>query len=123
MLPSHRDSAPTSRYVGKEVTEVRTVDSFFGELCRSAKSVYMKIDTQGYESRVLRGAEASLPRIDTVQIEMSLVPLYEGEVLFWDMWELMRGKGYTLIAIENGFSAATTGQLLQVDGLFHRFSR
>jgi hypothetical protein len=81
----------------------------------------MKIDTQGYESRVLQGAQGSLARIDTVQMELSLVPLYEGELLFQEMWELLRAKGYTLVAIESGFSAPASGQLLQVDGIFHRF--
>jgi hypothetical protein len=32
----------------------------------------MKIDTQGFESKVLKGAENSLMQIDTVQMEMSL---------------------------------------------------
>ena len=80
----------------------------------------MKIDTQGYESKVLKGAENSLPRISTVQMEMSLVPLYDGERLFHEMCALMSDKGYTLVAIENGFSDPASGQLLQVDGIFHR---
>ncbi len=32
----------------------------------------------------------------------------------------MVSKGYSLIAIENGFADPRTGQLLQVDGIFHR---
>src|SRR5438552_15044691 len=75
----------------------------------------------GIESKVLKGAEKSLARIDTVQMEMSLVPLYDGELLFNEMCIVMGKKGYTLIAIENGFSDLTSGQLLQVDGIFHRF--
>jgi FkbM family methyltransferase len=121
MLPSHLNSAPESRYVGKETIEVKTLDSIFGDLCKTSTNVYMKIDTQGFESKVLKGAEQSLPRIDTIQMEMSLVPLYDGELLFNDMCSLMASKGYTLIALENGFSDRTTGQLLQVDGIFHRF--
>ena len=82
--------------------------------------VYMKIDTQGFESKVLKGAGNSLMRIDTVQMEMSLVPLYEGEMLFNEMCMFMTEKGYSLIAIESGFSDQNTGQVLQVDGIFHR---
>jgi len=79
------------------------------------------MDTQGFESKVLKGAENSLPHIDTVQMEMSLVPLYDGELLFNEMCLLMSQKDYTLVAIENGFSDSASGQLLQVDGIFHRF--
>jgi FkbM family methyltransferase len=121
ILPTHLESAPDSRYVGQEVIEIRTLDSIYGDLCKTAKNVYMKIDTQGFENKVLKGAENSLARIDTVQVEMSLIPLYEGELLFDEMCILMGKKGYTLVAIENGFSAPSSGQLLQIDGLFHRF--
>jgi len=120
ILPSHLESAPDSRYIGKEVVDIRTLDSIFGDLCKSARNIYMKIDTQGFENKVLKGAEKSLARIDTVQVEMSLVPLYDGELLFDAMCLLMSRRGYTLVAIENGFSAPDSGQLLQIDGIFHR---
>ena len=120
MLPSHLKSAPGSKYIGKEVIDIKTLDSLFSESCKTAKNIYMKIDTQGFESKVLKGAENSLTHIDTVQMEMSLVPLYDGELLFNDMCILMSKKGYTLVAIENGFSDPASGQLLQVDGIFHR---
>lgn len=120
MLPSHLKSAPESEYVGKEMIHVRTLDSFFREKCAAGKSLYMKIDAQGYEERVLRGAEKSLACIDTIQTEVSLVPLYEGELLLTEMCTLLANKGYTLVAMENGFSDAASGQLLQVDGIFHR---
>jgi FkbM family methyltransferase len=120
ILPSHLESAPDSRYIGKEVIEIRTLDSIFGDLCKSARNIYMKIDTQGFENKVLKGAEQSLARIDTVQVEMSLVPLYDGELIFDEMCLLMSQRGYTLVAIENGFSAPGSGQLLQIDGIFHR---
>lgn len=120
MLPSHLKSAPNSKFIGKEVIDIKTLDSLFDDLCKTVKNVYMKIDTQGYEIKVLEGAENSLSHIDTVQMEMSLVPLYDGELLFNEMCILMGKKGYTLVGIENGFSDPASGQLLQVDGIFHR---
>jgi FkbM family methyltransferase len=120
ILPTHLNAAPESKYVGKEVIEVRTLDSMFERVCKNAKNIYMKIDTQGFESKVLKGAAMSLPGIDTVQMEMSLVPLYGTELLFDEMCILMRENGYTLIAIENGFSVPDTAQLLQIDGIFRR---
>jgi len=121
MLPSHQKFAPESKYIGKEVIAINTLDSLFNDSCETAKNVYMKIDTQGFESRVLKGAENSLMHIDTIQMEMSLVPLYDGELLLNEMLALMANKGYTLVAIEPGFSDPASGQLLQLDGIFHRF--
>lgn len=121
MLPSHLKASPNSKYIGKEMVDVKTLDSIFVELCRNSSNIYLKMDTQGYESKVLQGAENCLAHIGTVEMEMSLVPLYAGESLFDEMCILMGEKGYTLVAIENGFSDPGSGQLLQVNGIFHRF--
>jgi len=120
MLPSHLQSAPESQYVGKETVSVRKLDSLFHAICSDSKNVYLKIDTQGYESFVLEGASNSLPRISTIQLELSLIPLYEGQVLFRGLFDTLANAGYVLAAIEPGFTAST-GELLQLDGIFHRY--
>jgi FkbM family methyltransferase len=123
MLASHLKSAPQSEYIGKETIRIKTLDQVFPALCPKARNVYLKMDTQGFEKHVLLGAKQSLVRIDTVQMELSLVPLYAEQVLFNEMHGLMIELGYTLIAIEDGFSDPASGQVLQADGIFHRFSR
>ena len=120
MLSSHEKYIPRSKYIGTEMINVKTLDSIFCNLCKPVNRVYLKIDTQGFENKVIKGAEKSLEQIDTIQMEMSLVPLYEDGLLFNDMYSLMAEKGYSLIAIETGFSYQTTGQILKVDGIFHR---
>lgn len=120
MLSLHVEAAPRSRYTGEEAIRVETLDAIFEETCPSAKSVYLKIDTQGYEAQVLRGAARSLERIDTIQVEMSLAPLYAGQALFDDLYADLRSKGYALVAVENNFGDARTGHLLQIDGIFRR---
>ena len=121
MLETHLNSAPESRYIGTEEIEVKTLDSIFSDLCVDESNIFLKIDTQGFESKVLKGAENSLNKIHTIQIEMSLVPLYKDEMVFDDMCLLLREKGYTLVALEPGFGDAASGQHLEVDGIFHRF--
>lgn len=121
MLPRHEAAAPQATYVGTERIEVRPLDAVFDSVCAGARRIYLKIDTQGYEQQVLRGAARSLEAIDTVQLEMSLVPLYEGQALFPELQADMNGRGYTLVALENAFGDGRTGQLLQVDAIFHRF--
>lgn len=124
MLPSHLKSAPESKYIGKEKIEIKTLDSVFKYFINSDnEKILLKIDTQGYEKNVIEGASNSLKFIDTIQLEMSLIPLYEGELLFNEMYSLLYDKGYSLISIEPGFSDKETGQLLQVDGIFHRFDK
>ena len=120
MLPSHMKSAPESKYVGKEQIEVRTLDSVFENICSREQNILLKIDTQGFERHVIEGAENSLRFIDAIQLEMSLIPLYKGGPLFDEMYKLLCREGYCIVSIEPGFSDKESGQLLQVDGIFHR---
>jgi len=120
MLSSHINSAPNSKYVGQEEVQVKTLDAIFPTLSCEADKIYLKIDTQGFEKNVLKGAEGALQSIDTIQLEMSLIPLYENELLFDEMYQHLYQKGYRLVAVEPGFTDEKTGQLLQLDGIFHR---
>lgn len=121
MLPAHLKSAPASGYIGQEQIEIAKLDSIFDSLHLEGNNIYLKIDTQGFEENVLRGAENSLQFINTIHLEMSLTPLYHGELLFPEMYALLCGKGYQMVSVELGFSDPQTGRLLQIDGIFHRF--
>lgn len=121
MLPSHVNSAPESKYIGRELVEIKTLDSMINDICSPQDNVYLKIDTQGFESRVIKGANNSLPRIHTIQLEMSLSPLYKDESLLIDLHSLLINKGYSLIDIEPAFRDKNSGRLLQIDGIYHRF--
>lgn len=122
ILKEHEDTAPDSKVIGREMVTVKTLDSLFDTLCSINDQILLKIDTQGFEKHVLEGADRALAYIRTLQIEMSLVPLYRDEILLPQMVEWLARKGFQLVALEPGFSNASTGQLLQVDGLFRRSS-
>jgi FkbM family methyltransferase len=118
MLPSHLKSAPETKYIGKETIKVVTLDSIFNEYYKEDSKIYMKIDTQGFEKNVLEGAKNSLGKIIGLQLEMSIIPLYENSPTYLDIIDYLYGLGYKLFSLENGFSDPKTGQLLQVDGIF-----
>lgn len=113
---------PQSAYESECVVKVRSLDSLLPELgvVKADRRVMLKLDTQGFESRVIAGAKESLSRMSLVQMEMSLVRLYDDEVMFLDMCNLMRILGFELIGLDPGFADVATGRLLQVDGLFAR---
>jgi FkbM family methyltransferase len=121
ILPKHIEGSPRSKYVDKEEIEIKKLDSIFDLFCKNiTRNIMLKIDTQGYEKNVLDGAVNSLNKISILQLEMSLVSLYENETLYKDMIEYIEQRGYVLYSLENGFSNQTTGQLLQIDGIFVR---
>tara|TARA_B100001093_G_C26822361_1_gene1012436 strand:- start:290 stop:1000 length:711 start_codon:yes stop_codon:yes gene_type:complete len=119
MLPSHENVAPESKYVSQEKIEIKKLDSVFNSFCRN-DNVMMKIDVQGFEKNVLEGATESLDHIKIIQLEMSIIPLYESEMIFVDMINYLNNKGFELFSLENGYFDSTTGKLLQVDGIFEK---
>ena len=121
MLPTHVKAAPKSNYVGRESIDIKTLDSMINDFCSLEDNTYLKIDRQGFERQVIKGADNSLSRIASVQLEMSLTPLYQDGALFDELHSLLNGKGYSLVSIEPGFFDKNSGRLLQVDGIYHRF--
>jgi len=120
MLDRHVQSAPHSATVGAEAVSVMALDSVSGYALESASRMLLKIDTQGYEMPVLGGAQATLQRCIGVRLEMSIVPLYEGQVLYRELIDCLDGLGFELWALLPGFVDPETGRLLQMDGMFFR---
>lgn len=119
MLPLHREVGAYFATVGEERTLVRRLDAIWDEVVPKGRVVYLKSDTQGFEKQVLDGASRSLDKIQAVQLEMSIVPLYRGTMLLPDVLRYMQRRGFTLVSLEYGF-CHPTGQMLQVDGIFAR---
>ncbi len=120
MLDAHVRSAPQSAYVGTEQVQVETLADVLRAHRRTGERVFIKIDAQGYEKQILDGAGDTLSHVDGLQLEMSLVPLYEGELLLPRMVDLLASRGFTLMSLEPGHSDPASGQLLQTDGVFFR---
>lgn len=123
MLESHRSAAPESAYLGKEIVPIKTLDSVAEPYLKDARAPFLKIDTQGFEWQVLDGARDTLPHIKGILVELSLVPLYEGQHLWQEVIERLEVAGFTLWAFKPVFSDVTQGRTLQVDGVFFRTER
>lgn len=120
MLDMHLRSAPQSKYIATERVLVHRLDSVDHPTISEARKMYLKIDTQGFEVPVLAGSKGLMSRVRGLQLEMSLVPLYEGQILFRDILDLVSKEGFELMNVIPGFSDCTTGRLLQMDGIFFR---
>jgi FkbM family methyltransferase len=120
MLSPHSSAAPDSCYSGTESVRLETLDSLAPDYIREDSVVFLKVDTQGYESEVLRGAAETLSRVVGVQLELSLIPLYAGQKLMPEMIENTQGMGFDLWGITPTFADPVTGRILQVDAAFFR---
>ena len=118
MLTSHVEAAPESSYVGTENVPIARLDDILS--ITPGDRVMLKIDVQGYERRVLDGGPRVLANCRALILEMSLIPLYEGQTLALQFWGLLEAAGFDIWSLEPGFRDPRSGRMLQMDGLFVR---
>lgn len=115
---AHLDAAPGSQTIGVVQAPLTTVaDLVVAHRVDPARAL-LKVDTQGYESFVLDGAGPALKEFAAVALELSFVPLYDGQELFEALTERLAAQGFTMYGLEAGFADPRTGRMLQCDGLF-----
>ncbi len=120
MLKRHSDAAPESVYVGSERVPLKKLDDLAQAHLDDRSTVFLKIDTQGYEDKVLEGGRRTLERSIGLCVELSFVPLYGGQLLFKEMVPRLEALGFELWNVTPALIDANDGRLLQVDGTFFR---
>lgn len=111
---------PQMKFVGSEKVQIHRLDTVVQDYLRDADKPFLKIDVQGYEYQVLNGATELLPKLVGLQLELSLVPLYEGGLSYRDMISQVERAGFLLYDLNPCYSDAATGRTMQVDALFCR---
>ena len=116
----HLESAPGSARVATETVPTARLDSAWAQFVGTARRPWIKLDVQGAEMAVLRGAGDRIEDARALQVELSLEPLYEGDVEWRTMVDWLGKRGFALAAVEPGFDDPITGRMLQFDGIFLR---
>ncbi len=97
--------------------EVTTLDTALEE--PGERPCLLKIDVQGLELEVLKGAAETLTQVDEALIECSFVELYEGQALADEVVEYLLGFDLRLVGVhEIAYSA--DGSAIQADFFFRR---
>ncbi len=84
------------------------------------QNALLKIDVQGYELQVLKGAERILHQISLVLVETSFQPLYEGQCSFEQVYDFMKTHGFKYAGSYEQLLSPIDGTILQTDSLFIR---
>ncbi len=112
------EAEPSVIYKRAEEVEVISLDNFFKEYLAVEEKPFLKLDVQGYESEILKGARQSLKCMVGVVLECSITHLYKGEWRLSDAIDYFYANNYYLVDIEREFANPKTGELLQVNALF-----
>ena len=81
----------------------------------------LKIDVQGCELMVLRGASATLSKFDYIYVESSCVELYSNQPLFDELNMFLGANGFGLARVFNECVVPSVG-LVQADYLYKNLS-
>jgi len=76
------------------------------------KNIFIKIDIQGMEDRVINGGKNVFSAAKCILVEMSFVPMYEGQPLFEEVHTLLVDLGYRFAGIKNQINSEKTGRPL-----------
>jgi FkbM family methyltransferase len=116
----HLNAEPRSQTIGKEKVNIFRIDSIASPYLKSSQNPFLKIDTQGFEWQVLDGCENSLSSFRGILCELSLVPLYESQHLWKELLKRIEDNGFTVWAIQPGFTDPLDGRTLQLNVIFFR---
>ena len=116
-LSSFHETVSPSEHTS-ELVPVRTLDDVIDGFGLSASSrIALKLDVQGFEMDVLEGALKTLDRVRAVLIEVSLRPVYVGEIYYLEMLSYLREKGFYAVYFAPVVNKPKLGEMWQVDAL------
>lgn len=110
----HLENFPDSATVSRQNISISTIDNQLVVLGLRPQEIMLKLDVQGFEAEVLKGASQSISKIPLCYLEVSITPLYEGEVLLLPILIELSKYGHEVIDVFRGIKASN-GQLLQLD--------
>jgi FkbM family methyltransferase len=120
MLEEHVRLNPGSSYIGEETVQIRTLDSLADELLGTKQRTLLQLDVQGFERQVLCGASLSLPDLAAVQLEVSLRPVYQGDLSTVDAFSMMEREGMVPVYMQPAWKDPVSCIFYQMDALWVR---
>lgn len=121
MNHNHSDNFPSAKIARSEKVQIRKLHDYVKVTGLEPRTTLLKLDVQGFESKVLVGGQDLLKQFALCFIEVSLIPLYDGESTFLEVLDYLSANGQQLIDVRRGVQSKS-GDLLQLDILTRRSS-
>ncbi len=115
-----RDISPTSAIRERVVVAQRRLDELELLVERPWRRLFVKIDVQGAEPAVLAGLDGIWDRVRGLQLELALLPLYEGERPWLDLVADLAGQGFAPYLVFPGYYSRALARQVQLDIVFYR---
>ena len=107
----------TSRFNSKSVVNSVRLDGFCGEEKIEAIDL-LKVDVQGAETKVLKGAGKILERVENLILEISFFDYYSQQSSFYDVEKIIGPFGFKLYAITEISNNPMNGRTDWVEAIY-----
>lgn len=119
MKELHKKIFPQTTHSFSEVIQIRNLDSVNNEVNWIQKTL-LKIDVQGFELSVLRGANSSLNKIDIIIIETIFLELYKNQARFDDIYNFLVERNFSYQGNFDQVKDPKSGRIIYADAIFIR---
>lgn len=116
----HIELSAESAYTRDEKVEVTTIEAVIDRYGIDPRRTMLKADVQGLESAVLDGAGPHLSDLAMIEIELSLLELYEGQELLPELVTRLTEGGFVLWTFFPAYIDKVNKRMWWADGLFVR---
>lgn len=105
-----------------ELVEIRRLDGLLPSLLDGldVARIFLKMDTQGYDLEVFKGASGCLERIQGIQSEISVQPIYKNMPHYLESLETYEAAGFGLYNLSVVNRTVGGGLLLEMNCLMRR---
>jgi hypothetical protein len=114
VLQDANDSKPASTFLRMITLDVLVQEKKF------PLPDFIKLDVQGYELEVLKGAENALKTAEVILMELNLIPIYKDAPLIDETVTFMADRGFRLYDLGTFFRRPYDKALWQLDAVFVR---
>lgn len=85
----------------KEIVSIRRLDELLDKIVPDIenKRIFLKMDTQGYDTEVFKGLGKKLKHVIALQTEVSLIPIYEGMPHWTESISIYEKAGFGVIGM------------------------
>lgn len=119
MNEMHKSIFPKTRLAFSENIHVKNLDSLDDEIIWIEKTL-MKIDVQGFELYVLKGAKSALNKIDIIIIETIFLELYKYQARFDDIYSFLVERNFNYQGNFDQMKDPESGRIIYADAIFIR---
>lgn len=105
-----------------ERVQIKRLDDVFATVTKKQKpaKIHLKMDTQGYDLDVFKGAENSLQNITSIQSELSVLPVYEGMPDYIESLTTYRNAGFEITGMFPVSHDCVTLMVIEFDCVLRR---